>query len=131
MPKNLRYGARLGLLSGIILAVLWPIGLGLGLHFTLPGLWLLLLSIGIIPIAVAFITQPKLAYVLSFRVLRLIVFETKGSIPLFSHVWGSQHELTDEVLFSGMLLGITMILDESVQKGAVREIVLENGVLVL
>jgi phage-related tail fiber protein len=30
-----------------------------------------------------------------------------------------------------MLQGIAMILDESVQKGAVREIVLENGVLVL
>lgn len=131
VPKSLRFGARLGLLSGIILAVLWPVGLGLGLHFTLPGLWLLLLSIGIIPIAVALVTQPKLAYILPFRVLRLIVFETKGGIPLFSHVWGSQHELTDEVLFSGMLQGIAMILDESVQKGAVREIVLENGVLVL
>ena len=131
VPKNLRFGARLGLLSGIILAVLWPVGLGLGLHFTMPGLWLLLLSVGVIPIAIAFITQPKLAYVLPFRVLRLIVFETKGGVPLFSHVWGPQHELTDEVLFSGMLQGIAMILDESVQKGAVREIVLENGVLVL
>ena len=131
VPENLRFEARLGLLSGIILAVLWPVGLGLGLHFMMPGLWLLLLSIGIIPIAIAFVTQPKLAYVLPFRVLRLIVFETKGGVPLFSHVWGSQHDLTDEVLFSGMLQGIAMILDESIQKGAVREIVLENGVLVL
>ena len=131
VPANLRFGARLGLLSGIILAVLWPVGLGLGLHFTVPGLWLLLLSIGVIPIAIAFVMQPKLAYVLPFRALRLIVFETKGGVPLFSHVWGSQHELTDEVLFSGMLQGIAMILDESVKKGSVREIVLENGVLVL
>jgi len=53
--KNLWFGARLGLLSVIILAVLWPVGLGLGLHFTLPSLWLLQLSIGIIPIAIAFV----------------------------------------------------------------------------
>ena len=89
VPENLRFGTRLGLLSGIILAVLWPVGLGLGLHFTVPGLWLLLLSIAVIPIAVAFVTQPKLVYVLPFRVLRLIVFETKGGVPLFSHVWGA------------------------------------------
>ncbi|MHA1636886.1 MAG: hypothetical protein ACTSUB_02620 [Candidatus Thorarchaeota archaeon] len=39
--------------------------------------------------------------------------------------------MAQETLFSGMLQGIAMILDESVRKGAVREIVLENGTLVL
>jgi hypothetical protein len=131
VPESLRLGARLGLLSGIILAVLWPVGLGLGLHFLYPGLWLLILSVGVIPIAVAIIRQPKLAYVLPFRVLRLIVLETKGGVPLFSHSWGTEEGTTEEALFSGMLQGIAMILDESVRKGAVREIVLENGILVL
>lgn len=131
VPENLRFEARLGLLSGIILAVLWPVGLGLGLHFLYPGLWLLLLSVGVIPIAVAFVKQPKLAYVLPFRVLRLIVFETKGGVPLFSHTWGKEEDSPEEALFSGMLQGIALILDESVRKGAIREIVFENGILVL
>jgi len=131
VPESLRLAARLGLLSGIILAVVWPVGLGLGLHFQYPGLWLLILSVGIIPISIAFVQQPKLAYVLPFRVLRLIVFETKGGAPLFSHTWDKQEGSTEEALFSGMLQGIALILDESVRKGAVREIVLENGILVL
>ncbi|MGY5881931.1 MAG: hypothetical protein RTV31_16915 [Candidatus Thorarchaeota archaeon] len=131
VPDSLRFEARLGLLSGIILAGVWPVGLGLGLHFIFPGLWLLLLSIGVIPIAIAFVRKPKLAYVLPFRVLRLIVFETKGGVPLFSHTWGKHEGSPEEALFSGMLQGIALILDESVRKGAVREIVLENGILVL
>lgn len=131
VPRNLKTGARLGLLSGIILAGVWPLGLGLGLHFMYPGLWLLLLSIGVIPIGIAFVRYPKLAYVLPFKVLRLVVFETDGGVPLFSYSWSGGEEIAQEALFSGMLQGIAMILDESVRKGAVREIVLENGVLVL
>ena len=119
------------MLSGIILAVIWPVGLGLGLHFAYPGLWLFLLSVGIIPIAIAFIKYPKLAYILPFRVLRLTAFETNGGVPLFSHDWSKGEEIAQDALFSGMLQGIAMILDESVRKGAVREILLENGVLVL
>ncbi|MHA1883297.1 MAG: hypothetical protein ACTSUO_09670, partial [Candidatus Thorarchaeota archaeon] len=131
VPDNLRTGSHLGLLSGLILSIVWPIGLGLGLHFMYPGLWLFLLSIGIIPIAIGFFKYPKLAYVLPFKVLRLVVFETKGGIPLYSHTWSESEEMAQETLFSGMLQGIAMILDESVRKGAVREIVLENGTLVL
>ena len=97
VPDSLRFEARLGLLSGIILAVLWPVGLGLGLHFSFPGLWLLLLSVGIIPIAMAFVRKPKLAYVLPFRVLRLIVFETKGGVPLYSHTWGTPDKSACEI----------------------------------
>jgi hypothetical protein len=131
VPPPLKMGSYLGLVSGIILAVIWPVALGLGLHFIYPGLWLLLLSVGVIPIGIGFILYPKLAYVLPFRVLRLIVFETNGGVPLFSHSWAGGEEMAQEALFSGMLQGIAMILDESVRKGAVREIVLENGVLVL
>ncbi|MGY5874270.1 MAG: hypothetical protein RTU30_00865 [Candidatus Thorarchaeota archaeon] len=131
VPDPLVTGARLGFLSGFILAVIWPVGLGLGLHFAYPGLWLFLLSIGIIPIAIAFVRYPKLAYVLPFKVLRLTVFETKGGIPLFSHTWDLGEEIAQDAMFSGMLQGIGMILDESVQKGAVREIILENGTLFL
>jgi hypothetical protein len=130
-PKNLKTGTQLGLLSGVILVALWPIGLGFGLHFAYPGLWLFLLSIGVIPIAIGFIKYPKLAYILPFRVLRLTVFETQGGVPLFSHDWVKDDKIAQDALFSGMLQGIAMILDESVQKGAVREILLENGVLVL
>ncbi len=131
VPQHLQTGARLGLLSGFILAVIWPVGLGLGLHFAYPGLWLFLLSIGIIPIAIAFVKYPKLAYVLPFKLLRLTAFETKGGIPLVSHSWATGDEIAQDAMFSGMLQGIGMILDESVQKGAVREIILENGILVL
>ncbi|MGY5854211.1 MAG: hypothetical protein RTU92_11635 [Candidatus Thorarchaeota archaeon] len=131
VSKHLRTGALLGLLSGFILAIVWPVGLGLGLHFAYPGLWLFLLSIGIIPIAIAFVRYPKLAYVLPFKVHRLTVFETKGGIPLFSHTWDTGAEIAQDAMFSGMLQGIGMILDESVQKGAVHEIIMEDGILVL
>ncbi|HME55451.1 MAG TPA: hypothetical protein VKM55_24800 [Candidatus Lokiarchaeia archaeon] len=70
----------------------------------------------------AYSHEPKLIFVLPFTAIRLTVLETAGGIPLFTHTWNQQDKLADEDLFSGVLQGVSMILQESLQSGDVQEI---------
>ncbi|MFW9800776.1 MAG: hypothetical protein ACFFD9_10090, partial [Candidatus Thorarchaeota archaeon] len=87
--------------------------------------------VGIAPWTYALVKQPKLAYVLPSRALRLTVIDMKSGCPLFDYAWSKIDEVLDDVLFSGMLQGIGLILDESLKSGGVREIRLETAVLLL
>ena len=129
-PANLKKFSRLGLLSAFILVVVWPVSVTINLNNFLPGVWLLILEVGVVPIGIAFVKEAKLGYILPFMVLRLAVFETEGGVPLYTHSWDSTGELAHEALFSGMQ-GIGMILDESVKRGEVREIDLESAILII
>jgi hypothetical protein len=130
-PSSLKKHTRLGLVSGVALGIIVPSAMILGLRHYFPGIIMISVGLGLIPWIYAILNQPKVAYILPFKVFRLTVLDTQGGIPLFSHTWGTQDELADEALYSGMLQGIGMILDESVKKGAIREINLEDAVILM
>nr|MDO8113191.1 hypothetical protein [Candidatus Sigynarchaeota archaeon] len=99
-----------------------------------------LLNINVIPLftgagalltALAFARQPQLAYVLPFQAHRLMVIENQGGISLFSHTWRAGIKFTEPDLFSSMVQGIRCILQESLQKGNVREIQLDEAVIII
>src|SRR5271157_44836 len=83
--------------------------------------------------ASVFARHEQLFYVLPFKVQRLLVFGTENGLTLFSHDWPSQStdKLIDEDLFSGMFHGMSVFINESIKKGNVREIRLDQGVLLL
>ncbi|MBN2153418.1 MAG: hypothetical protein JW839_18330 [Candidatus Lokiarchaeota archaeon] len=78
-----------------------------------------------------FAKHEQLFYILPFKAQRLIVFDTKKGISLFLHDWSKEGQLIDEDLFSGILHGMGMIVNESIQKGNVQEITMERGVLLI
>ncbi|MHA2295577.1 MAG: hypothetical protein ACXAEU_25645 [Candidatus Hodarchaeales archaeon] len=89
----------------------------------------LLFVIGILLIAFPLISESKLLYVLPFRTSRLAVFNDAG-LPLFYYDWITKGEdKAGDVLFSGVMLGISGILKESLQKGNIRVISLDQSVL--
>ncbi|MHA1168107.1 MAG: hypothetical protein ACTSRU_09820, partial [Candidatus Hodarchaeales archaeon] len=91
----------------------------------------ILLAIGIVLITVPLIIEPKLLFVLPFKTSRLTVFDDSG-IPLFSHYWETKKEGTaGDSLFSGVMIGVSGILKESLRKGSVREISLDKSVLLI
>ena len=91
----------------------------------------LFIGIGALRTAIAFARQPQLAYILPFQTYRLTVIENSGGIPLFTHTWNPHKEIIDSSLFSGMLQGISGVLQESLKKGNLREIHLDQAELLL
>ena len=69
-------------------------------------------------------------YVLPFKSFRLSVIDSRGGLAIFTHSWKSTEEIIGDVLFSGMIQGINLIVKESVGQGEVRELMVDNGVFI-
>ncbi|MFX0102498.1 MAG: hypothetical protein ACFFCS_23225 [Candidatus Hodarchaeota archaeon] len=133
-PSSLKRYSRLSLIGSIVffLVPLEMVVENLGITYTFYlGVDFLEIGIGTLFIAISFIKEPKLAFVLPFKVLRLSIFETEGGIMLYTHTWVEDEELVNEELFSSMVQGIRVILKEGVKRGNVRDIHLENATLIL
>ena len=118
-------------LIGSIISVLLPLIGALWLQSHIPGNNMLFLSIGTIITTYSFEKCPKLAYVLPFNVSQLHVFESNSGLPVFTHLWEESKHKTSPRLFSSMMQGVTLIMNESLGKGKIREIKFESGVLIL
>jgi len=130
-PKNLKKPALVAVLGTVVFAVL-PIGaIAFRLPMIIPGLVNWLWATGGLLLAIGFTMEPKLAFILPFKALRLTIMETTGGISLFSHTWSKIDELGDDQLFSGMIQAVTHILDESVRGGFIKEIKMDQAILIL
>jgi hypothetical protein len=130
-PSSLKRSARLALLGVLIFGYGNMLVSNLMLELVIPGITSLSSAIGYFLYAISFIQEPKLAYILPFRVISLTVFETTGGIPLFSHVWKKSEEHVDDEMFSGMLQGIGLVLDEAINAGDLEEIKTSRAVLLI
>ncbi|MFW9879482.1 MAG: hypothetical protein ACFFG0_40920 [Candidatus Thorarchaeota archaeon] len=83
-----------------------------------------------ITVSAVFINNLKLAFILPFKVTSLSVIHSNLGTLLSSHNWSSGEEQKNDDILSAMLRGITMILRESMGKGDLHEIILENVVVI-
>jgi hypothetical protein len=132
-PDSMKKYTRLAILSGFMFSVVVPGSVFLRVSNYIPRLETYLAVLAMIPWTIALVKEPRLAFVLPFKVMRLIIFETEGGLPIYTKNWnGSEsRDLKEETLFSSMLQGIGMILGEAVKKGAIREIQLTDAILLL
>ncbi|MHA1316848.1 MAG: hypothetical protein ACTSRR_05905 [Candidatus Heimdallarchaeaceae archaeon] len=129
-PKNLRKIASINLLGAIIGGPLAGLAYASGIVWYLPGTDYFLIAIGALLTTYSFSKEPKLGYILPFKVSRLLLIDIESGLPLFSHTWDNSG-LVDSYLFSGAIHGITNILNESLHKGLVKEIRLEEASLII
>ncbi len=129
-PKNLQYSV-LFLVGGPIIGIFVPITMLLRLHYIIPGSNGVFFAVGTLLMTIAMYKHPQLAYILPFKVIRLSVFQSETGFGLFTKTWSKSADLAYEDLFSGMLLGITALMNESLNKGNIREIHLEQGILLI
>ncbi len=101
-----------------------------GFVWIVPGTDYMLIGIGSFLTTYAFARQPKLAYVLPYKVFRLTAVDMESGLPMYTYTWDSEG-LVDETLFTGALVGINQLLNESVSRGAIKHIVFEQGVLMV
>ncbi len=88
--------------------------------------YLITVAIFVLLIVLA-IRNPQLLCILPFRVDRLLVIYNNSGLPLFDHQFSKQK--VDEVLFSGLIQGLQQMSIEVLQKGQIRQIILDSGVL--
>jgi hypothetical protein len=122
VPANLKNATPTYLMlgGGLAIGILPFVGLFSEFVVDIPSSDLVLAATGIVLIGLAFASEPKLAYVLPFKTYRVTVVDNV-----------SGEEVADENLFSGMLQGISSFVQESMKKGSLREIHLEQAILIL
>jgi hypothetical protein len=129
-PSKLKFSSRLFFSGAFTLGIVAPLTVGIGLNLYLPASDALFVAIGTLLISISIVRQPKLAYILPFKALRVTVVDSDGGVPLFSHSWVPEEQLGDELLLSSFLSAVSKGLNETLQKGKIREIILDQGVLI-
>ncbi len=130
-PENLQRFALIILVGTILTCVVPAFNTITGLIPPGQGPNELSFAIGILLMAGTFIYQPGLLFILPYKTSRLGVFNEKG-IPLFSHQWiSSEDDLALEMFFTEMKEGISTILSESIKHKKVREIHLDQSILII
>ncbi|MFX1392722.1 MAG: hypothetical protein ACFFAH_04025 [Promethearchaeota archaeon] len=126
------------LVFGGIFFILSPISAGVPItpdgktfHNIIPGIFALFISIGALIISIIHIKQPKMAFILPFKALRLTVIYPKRGISIFSYTWSSGRDMIHEDLYCSMLHGISMIIKESIKRGNIRQIQTDYATIIL
>nr|MDO8111150.1 hypothetical protein [Candidatus Sigynarchaeota archaeon] len=93
--------------------------------------WELILGSAFMLITVEFARMPILVNILPSNALRLSVIDISNGISLYTYNWVRRDVPLSEDLFSSMFSGISIILNESVQQGNIREIQLDKAKLIM
>ncbi len=131
VPASMKVRTSLALLGVVSFSSLGIFYIMLGGANLVPGLNMLFTFLGGILFGFSFMKDPKMLHILSFKMLRLQVIDTNSGIGLYSHTWKAGSEIGDENLFSGMVQGVSLIMQESIKRGTVEEIKLSKGILII
>jgi hypothetical protein len=114
-PQNSKGAALLIVISGLIqiFGVFVPALLRMD-KYILPGMDGINAAMSAVVLAIGFALRPNLAYVLTFKVYRLSVFETESGLPLYTHVWTHGENNFPDDLFSALIQGINAFINEVV-----------------
>ena len=130
-PKHLKFYSFLNLFGTYLYGIqpLW-------IQFThlediFPGIVNFSMAIGTLVISLVIINQPKLAYILPLKVYRILIMDTKSGIILFKHDWNELKAEASEEIFSCMIQAISIMFDQTINKGKVRNIKFDEAVLTL
>ncbi len=74
--------------------------------------------------------DPKIIYILPFKAYRILVVDTNAGTGLFKYDW-AELKAVDENIFSMVLQAVGSILDEVLKRGEIREIKMDQAVLLI
>ena len=74
--------------------------------------------------------DPRIIYILPFKAYRILVVDTNAGTGLFKYDW-AELKAVDENIFSMVLQAVGSILDEVLKKGEIREIKMDQAVLLI
>ncbi len=130
-PPTEKFSAFMVLIGTLFFTLISSIIITLGFTPRSDGLHLLTESVGLAILIYFWNKNPKLAFVLPFRAFRISVFNTKSGLPLYSYIWNKDTEHTNEMLYSGLIQGVSTIAKETMDKGAFQELRMERAILIM
>ncbi|MHA1104724.1 MAG: hypothetical protein ACTSPN_03280 [Promethearchaeota archaeon] len=86
------------------------------------------LIIGLVIFIIATEREPKLLYILPFKIHRIIVKDRQG-FPLFDHDW-SESKITEKI-FTGFINAVQLMSEEVMNIGGLLDINLQKGILIV
>lgn len=128
-PDGIRKAARGNFWASALAGPGAALAFATGLVWYLPGLDFLIIAISALFFSYYFYTEPKLAFILRFRVHGLYVISLKQGTTLFTHHWTPKR--VEEMLFSGAITAIRMILQEATGHASIRKIEMDEGIFLL
>jgi hypothetical protein len=133
VPASLKRPALLNIIGALLVSIMYVIANRYisGWSRYIPSIDRMFQAVGALMHAFIFGKYDQLFYVLPFKTQRLVTFGTTNGVSLFTYTWHRPERLIDEDLFSSMLQGMSMLVNESVMKGNVQEIKMEQGVLLI
>lgn len=130
-PPKMKKISSINLFGTIFVTFIANLVVTLRLNRFVPAIHMVILSLGTLLTSYAFWKEPKLAFILPFKALRLSVIDTNSALSLYTYDWIREHQLVEESLLSSMIQGLSMLLDEAVNKGGIREIKLDQAFILL
>ncbi len=119
------------ILTGVALAFFESDRLFSGVPFEVRYIAAAFIGLGVVIISVVLAKNPRIAYVLPFRLLRLSVLDMKSGNAYYNHTWEAGKGFVDENLFTGMLQGIRCIIYESMNQGDLKELKTESATILI
>ncbi|MHA1820168.1 MAG: hypothetical protein ACTSU2_15560 [Promethearchaeota archaeon] len=128
-PAEIKRYALINLIGAILIGPGSIIAFGSGIVWIFPGTDYILIALGALLSVYAFRKAPQLGFILRVKVYRLVCINSESGVPLYSYNW-SDNEIIDDIMLSGALKGINSILIESVKKGFINQIKLEESYII-
>jgi len=130
-PPKFRIHSIVLLIGAFLLGILPLIYVATNLNLVYLGIEGIIMGVGAIICAIVIWRHPQIIFILPFEAVSLTVISTRSGIPLYSHSWKESSMTVNDTLFSGMIQGISGILNEAVHKGNIREIRMDEGLLTI
>ncbi|MCY3410670.1 MAG: hypothetical protein INQ03_03435 [Candidatus Heimdallarchaeota archaeon] len=131
-PEDLKYYSRINLL-GIGIVTFGPVFVfGLQLAVYVPALDFILSGLGLLISSLTLFKDNRLLYVLPFEAHRINVIYAENGMTLFSYNWDTSllRDVHDD-LYSAVVTSIRDFSKEVLNAGYLKEIILENGVMLV
>ncbi|MHA1745776.1 MAG: hypothetical protein ACTSWW_07240 [Promethearchaeota archaeon] len=130
-PKKLRTSAWWNVI-GVFIYLIFPLIVQfIHLEDLFPGIANLSMAFGMVITSITLLTKPQLAFVLPFEAYRIIVVDTTAGMAIYKHEFTSAEEKFSENIFSGVIKAISTLFDQTINKGRIREIQMEDATLIL
>ena len=130
-PQYLKKYSLINFIGGMLIGIITPLYIMVGTAWGGSNLNILLVSFGLLLAQIAFSKEPKLSGILPFRVFNITIVDAISGNSVFSHDWDKKEGLMNDTLFSSLLQAISTILNEAIRKGNVKEIYLDEAVVIL
>jgi len=88
----------------------------------------MVITLGNILYIFAILKEPKLLYILPFKIYRIVVKDREG-FPLFDHDWSLSN--INETIFTGFINTVQLLSEEIMDVGGLLDINLKEGILIV